>query len=62
MTRYWFNTRTGQVQDDEDKGQSRELLGPFATPEEAARAVEIAQERTERWDAEDADWERRGET
>jgi hypothetical protein len=31
-------------------------LGPYATHEEAARALQIAAERTAAWDAEDKRW------
>ena len=59
MGDYWFNVKTGQV----EKGhQSRgaNLMGPYDSAEEAARAYEIAREKTERWDAEDAAEEAEG--
>lgn len=55
---YWFNTRTRQV----EKGRQsswEHLMGPYASESEAARALEIAQQRTEDWDEDDAQW--RGE-
>ncbi|MGC5586083.1 hypothetical protein ACQE98_14495 [Ornithinimicrobium sp. W1679] len=53
---YWFNTRTGQVEagDDPERARSHDLLGPYATEEEASRALDIAAERTARWDEEEA--------
>lgn len=53
---YWFNTKTGQVEANDDPGRARgaDLLGPYASEGEASRALEIARERTEKWDAEDA--------
>jgi hypothetical protein len=54
--RFWYNTRTGQVETDEDKGQGKNLMGPYATREEAAHAFELARERTEAWDEEDRRW------
>jgi hypothetical protein len=60
MTEYWFNTRTGQVEETEDRSPSRDVLGPYASRAEAEQALETARQRTERWDAEDAAWERRG--
>ncbi|MFK5634951.1 MULTISPECIES: methionine aminopeptidase [unclassified Ornithinimicrobium] len=52
---YWFNTRTGQVEAHDDPGRARsgDLMGPYPTHEEAARALEIAAARTEQWDEED---------
>lgn len=57
MPEYWFNTRTGKVEVTEEKSPSRDLLGPYATREEAERALEIARARTQKWDREDAVWE-----
>jgi hypothetical protein len=56
MGTYYFNTRTGLVEDLEDKSPSRDLLGPYATREEAERALATAHERTEKWDEEDRAW------
>lgn len=56
MTEYWFNTRTRQVEEGHQSDWS-DLLGPYPTREEAARALETARERTERWDEEDRRWE-----
>lgn len=61
MERWWYNTKTGQVEPDDNHGPNRDILGPYGSQEEAARALEIARERTEKWDAEDRDWEKRGE-
>ena len=60
MTEYWFNTRTGRVEETEERSPSRDVLGPYASRAEAERALEIARQRTEQWDAEDAAWERQG--
>jgi hypothetical protein len=59
---YWYNTATGQVETDENRGQAQDIMGPYETREEAANAVQSARERTERWDAEDREWEQRGST
>lgn len=53
---FWYNTRTGKVETNEDKGQSADLLGPFPTAEEASQALEVARRRTEAWDEEDRRW------
>jgi hypothetical protein len=57
---FWYNTRTGQVETDVDKGQGKDLMGPYGTREEAAQALESARRRTEAWDEEDRRW-REGE-
>lgn len=49
---YWFNTRTREVEEGKlTLAQYR--LGPFGTREEAARALEIVEERARRIRAED---------
>ena len=51
--KYWYNLKTGAV----EKGftsPSPDRAGPFDSPEEAARAPEIIQERSRAWAAEDA--------
>ncbi len=53
---FWFNTRTGQVESDADKSQSKDLLGPYATREEASQALSTARARTEAWDEQDKRW------
>ncbi|HKG50676.1 MAG TPA: SPOR domain-containing protein [Actinomycetales bacterium] len=60
MVPYFFNTRTGAVEELENKSQVKDLLGPYATREEAERALQTARARTEAWDQEDAEWEERG--
>ena len=59
MTSYFFNTRTRAVEQLEDKSQSRELLGPYATRAVAEAALGTAAKRTEDWDAKEREW--RGE-
>lgn len=41
---FWFNSRTGQVEEG-PQSLSMDRIGPFATREEAARAPEIVEER-----------------
>jgi len=55
-TQFWFNVRTRKVQTDWDKGQARELMGPYATAEEAEGALTSASRRTEEWDEQDRRW------
>lgn len=57
---YWYNVVSGQVESDEDRSQGDDVMGPYDTAEEAARALEIAAEKTAAWDAEDAEWDKKG--
>jgi len=46
---WYYNVKTKKVEPYEgDKASER--LGPYSSPEEAARALEIVQERNEAWD------------
>jgi hypothetical protein len=54
---YWYNVDTGKVETDETKGQGDDLMGPYDTEDEASRALEIARQKTERWDEEDRAWD-----
>lgn len=53
---FFFNVSTGQVEETANKSQSKDLLGPYGTREEAANALETARKRTEAWDEEDRRW------
>lgn len=53
---FWFNVRTGLVEDDTDKSPMDRLMGPFDTREAAEQALSHARANTERWDAEDKEW------
>ncbi|GAA1907951.1 methionine aminopeptidase [Lapillicoccus jejuensis] len=57
---YWYNVDSGQVETDETKSQGAHVMGPYASQDEASRALQSARERTEQWDAEDRDWNARG--
>jgi hypothetical protein len=59
---YWYNTATGQVETDDNRGQAQDVMGPYDTEDEAAHALQSARERTEKWDAEDREWNARGTT
>jgi hypothetical protein len=54
---YWYNISSGQVEEEEDRSPSANLMGPYDTREEATRALETARERTDAWDEEDRLWE-----
>lgn len=52
---YFYNVRTHMV----EKGRLsawEDLMGPYASPEEAERALEIAKRRNDAWADEDAAW------
>lgn len=48
MSEWWYNTRTGEVEEGM-KSPAIDRAGPFETKEEAARAPEIIAERSRRW-------------
>ncbi|WP_336659454.1 methionine aminopeptidase [Leucobacter sp. USHLN153] len=50
---YWYNSRTGQVEEG-PQSLSVDRIGPFTTREEAARANEIVAERSKAWRDEEA--------
>ncbi|WP_125099727.1 methionine aminopeptidase [Leucobacter chromiireducens] len=49
---YWFNTRTGEVEEG-PQSLSVDRVGPFATREEAAHANQILERRARAWREED---------
>ena len=54
--RYWYNVKTGEVEDG-PQSMSIDRIGPFATREEAANAT--YEERNRAWDEEEEaenDW------
>jgi len=54
-TEYYFNTSTHMV----EKGRQsswEHLMGPYDTPEEAAKALETAAKKSQAWDADDKSW------
>ncbi|GIL37094.1 methionine aminopeptidase [Phycicoccus sp. MAQZ13P-2] len=59
---YWYNVDTGQVETDADRSQDANVLGPYDSREAAEGALQKARENSERWDAEDKEWDERGST
>ncbi|MEO7061307.1 MAG: methionine aminopeptidase [Lapillicoccus sp.] len=53
---YWYNVKTGQVEDDDNRGQGADVLGPYDSEADAAKALDTARDRTEKWDEEDREW------
>lgn len=50
---YWFCLKHHRVETVEDLCPAKHRLGPYDTEAEAARALEIAQERNEAWESAD---------
>jgi len=57
---YWYNVSTGQVETDDDRSRGADVMGPYPSEAEAAKALESARERTDKWDDEDREWESKG--
>ncbi|NLT55904.1 MAG: methionine aminopeptidase [Actinomycetales bacterium] len=53
---FWFNVRTGEVEELDRKSQSKDVLGPYPTREAAEQALRLARERTRSWDEDDRRW------
>ena len=56
---FWYNVSTHQVETDENRGPSGDLLGPFQTRQQAERAVDTAHARVEKSDRDDAAYDQR---
>jgi len=57
MTEWWYNHKTGEVEEGA-QSLSSDRDGPFDSAEEAARAPEIIAERARKWALEEAsDWD-----
>ncbi|MDP5226186.1 MULTISPECIES: SPOR domain-containing protein [Arthrobacter] len=54
MPKFWYNMVTHQVEEDAMSDWSQ-LLGPFDTREEAAKALESVRKHNEAWDKDDDD-------
>ena len=54
---YWFNVDSGQVETDATRSRDANVLGPYDTEEAASNALSHARENTEKWDAEDREWD-----
>lgn len=54
---YWYNVNTGQVEDDAARSRNDEVMGPYDSEAEAAKALDTAREKSEKWDEEDRRWD-----
>ncbi|MCH8628459.1 methionine aminopeptidase [Arsenicicoccus piscis] len=54
---YWFNIVTKQVETDDNRARDEDVMGPYATEQEAHDAFATARKRTEEWDQADREWE-----
>jgi hypothetical protein len=48
---WWYNTRHMRVEGADTASPGKDLLGPYATREEAEHALDKVKERNEAWDA-----------
>jgi hypothetical protein len=51
----WYFCVKHQTVEPEDGCPAKDRLGPYATPEEAAHAMDKVHERNEQWDAANGD-------
>ena len=56
MSDYWFCVKHHRVEQGEDMCPPIDRLGPFGSQEEAAGALEKAEERNQAWD-DDPKWQ-----
>lgn len=59
MSGQWYFCLSHAQVEGEDGCKSADRMGPYDSQQEAAAALTTAQQRTEEWDAADAEWEER---
>ncbi len=59
---YWYNIATKQVESDETRSNSDDVMGPYDTEDEARTAIASAAKNTEEWDSKDREWADKGAT
>ena len=52
--RYWYNVKSGEVEDG-PQSMGKDRIGPFSTREEAANALATYAQRNRAWDEEEED-------
>lgn len=50
MSKYWYCTKHSTVEEGEDICPPIDRLGPYASRDEAAHALEKAEQRNQEWD------------
>lgn len=55
-TQYYYNLTTGAVEEGA-QSPATERMGPYATREEAERALSTAAKRNQEWEQDDKQWE-----
>jgi hypothetical protein len=55
MTQYWYDTRLAKVVDDDERGSSTDLLGPYPTREAAENWRATHEAREAAWKDDDED-------
>ena len=55
-TQFYYNLGTGSVEEGQ-QSPGTEVMGPYATRQEAERALQTAAARNQKWDEDDQEWE-----
>lgn len=55
--KYWWCLKHGRVEDSQNACQWSDRLGPYDTQSQAKRALQTIEDRNQRFDAEDEQWE-----
>lgn len=53
---YWYNVDTGAVEQGDQSDSKSYMLGPYETEAEARNAIDTAHAKSEKWDAEDREF------
>ena len=56
MTEFYYNLETGEVEEGR-VSEGLKLMGPYATREEAERALARARARNQEWEDADREWD-----
>ncbi|MDO5727838.1 MAG: hypothetical protein Q4Q03_07930 [Bowdeniella nasicola] len=54
--KFYYNIKTGTVEEGKQSAFVNRM-GPYDTAEEAARALQIAQQRNQAWEEDQAEWD-----
>jgi hypothetical protein len=53
---YWYNTKTGEVEESRNRSNWTHRMGPYPTRDAAQHALDTAQQRSDDWDDDEAAW------